>query len=83
MQLKDYELKIDNLKLAMENTNREFPGISLISYSLTTYLDPKELDIKISQLDDEIFHFEQLISKKKNENDNLIMENTDKKVYNA
>jgi hypothetical protein len=29
MQLKDYELKIENLKLAMENTKRDFPGMMI------------------------------------------------------
>lgn len=64
--LRDYELKIENIKLVLQNTLHDFP-------------DPNELSIKICQLRDEVFNIEQLIAKARNENADLTSSNHDLK----
>ena len=66
--IKDYELKIDNLKLAIRNIHINYPGIKTNWIILSNNIDPQELEFKISQLNDQKFKEEQTIESKKYEN---------------
>jgi len=79
--LKDYELKIENIKLVTQNTLHDFPGNISTSYLIIDYKkDPSELEIKISHLKDELFHVQQLIAKHNNENNDKAALNKQKIV---